>query len=502
MARFLQELLSLEEPAFTLGVRQLEEATGKKGVDVRLIADVTHKAHDVMRSLGLDIADSSPKEVYQALNSSVRDEKIYSLLFDEDYVLLRIDDEVVSFNIIDIIENSHHELMFEDRIVSHGRRSLRGELVNRYLESSNLKESYTREMAAGTGLLPDSDEGYSRIDSSRQRQDAPYILAVGDIFTDAFIELDPDEAISFKDEEDVSHLMMSFGSKPPYISSTVINSVGPSPNAAVSFARLGIKVGLLAFLGDDQTARESVAYLKKEGIDTSLMSLQASMKSNYYYVLRLGADRTILVKNEKYNYAWQDPAEVPDWVYLSLLSEDSWQLHEDLLAYLEANPGIKLAFQPGTFHFGWGVEKLSGIYKRSHIVVMNREEAVNVTATSYDDLHALCDGLHKLGPKVVVVTDGPEGSYASFDGKMLKIPNYPDPAPPVDRTGAGDAFASTIVASLAMGEPIDIAITRAPINSMSVVQKLGAQEGLLTTDQIKKYIDNAPSDYKAQEYSK
>jgi ribokinase len=83
---------------------------------------------------------------------------------------------------------------------------------------------------------------------------------------------------------------------------------------------------------------------------------------------------------------------------------------------------------------------------------------------------------------------------------MVQIPNYPDPAPPLDRTGAGDAFASTIVAALAQGESIETALSWAPINSMSVVQKLGAQAGLLERKEVEKYLAEAPEWYKAEEY--
>jgi ribokinase len=121
---------------------------------------------------------------------------------------------------------------------------------------------------------------------------------------------------------------------------------------------------------------------------------------------------------------------------------------------------------------------------------------MSVTGKGYDSIRDLANGLHDLGPHVVVITDGPNGSYASYDFKLVTIPNYPDPAPPLDRTGAGDAFASTIVAALAMGETMDTALTWAPINSMSVVQELGAQKGLLSLDKLKKYLASAPEDYK------
>lgn len=502
MGRFLQKLLNAPEPLFTVGIHQLEKATGHSGVDTRLIADITHKAHDVMRQLNLNPADTTAHELYQALNAGLRQHKVEEYLLGTDYILLSIGDQTVSFNLIDVIENTHHQLSFEQRTMSHGQRSLRGEIVQRYIDHSRTDDATARQIADTAGLLPESDKWHAALNREEpvvEESKQPYILAIGDIFTDAFIKLREDKARIDTDPDGSKRLSLPFGSKPPYDSVEIVQAVGPSPNAAVSFSRLGLRSGLMAFLGDDQPGKDSIKYLYDQHIDTSTVMVQPDMKSNYYYVLRYGADRTILVKNENYNYLWAAPDQVPDWVYLSLLSESSWQLHEDLLTYLDLYPDTKLAFQPGTFHFEWGVEKLARVYARSYIVVMNREEAVDVTGESYDSLKQLADALHALGPKIVVITDGPNGSYASYDGKLVLIPNYPDPAPPLDRTGAGDAFASTIVAALALGESIETALTWAPINSMSVVQKLGAQAGLLKRDDIDHYLQTAPENYHPEE---
>jgi ribokinase len=75
------------------------------------------------------------------------------------------------------------------------------------------------------------------------------------------------------------------------------------------------------------------------------------------------------------------------------------------------------------------------------------------------------------------------------------MPLYPDPAPPVDRTGAGDSFASTFVAAIIKGQSIDEALRWAPINSMNVVQKVGAQAGLLSTKALTHYLNAAPKWY-------
>ena len=102
-----------------------------------------------------------------------------------------------------------------------------------------------------------------------------------------------------------------------------------------------------------------------------------------------------------------------------------------------------------------------------------------------------------LGPKIVIITDGVNGAN-TYDGtEMWHMPMYPDPAPPVDRTGAGDSFSSTFTSMLALGMSVPEALARGPINSMNVVQYIGAQEGLLSKDKIEDLLKSAPADYKA-----
>jgi ribokinase len=98
-----------------------------------------------------------------------------------------------------------------------------------------------------------------------------------------------------------------------------------------------------------------------------------------------------------------------------------------------------------------------------------------------------------------VITDGPKGAYTleskEHSEKIWHMPMYPDPAPPVSRTGAGDAFSSTFTAALALGLSVKDALTWGPVNSMSVVQHIGAQKGLLKKEEIEKYLASAPIDY-------
>jgi ribokinase len=326
----------------------------------------------------------------------------------------------------------------------------------------------------------------------------PDVTAIGDIVTDAFIKLLDDEAVTYKNDEG-KWLAMQFGTKLPFDHVEVLEAVGNAANAAVSFSRLGLSTDFVTNVGDDAHGRDMIASLQKDDIDTRFVRINKGKKSNYHYVLWYKEERTILIKHEEYDYHWPHlrPSETPRWVYFSSISENAIAYHDQVAEWLEANPEVKLAFQPGTFQMEAGTERLKRIYARSEVIILNREEAVFVTGGNYDDLHDLLNRMHALGTKIAVITDGPDGAYASDGQQRLKMPLYPDPAPPKERTGAGDAFASTFVAALAKGNTIEGALQWAPINSMNVVQNVGAQAGLLSEKELEEYLRKAPDWYKA-----
>lgn len=496
MAKALQDLLSSNHPLFTMTIQKLEQAAGNSGVDVRLIADITHAAHDVMRQMGLDTTDTTSVELYKALTAAAASGRAETLLADTGYVLVNLGDGPISFNVQDVVDNHHHELDFAHRSSTHGQLHLRSEIVKRYAEHDRTDNKIVTALAAEIGLEYMNPTNPDQTTESTGKK--PHILAIGDIFTDAFITLGDDTAKIIK-EGDTEWLAVPFGRKPPYERVDIVKSVGPSPNVAVSIARLGYSAGLMAWIGGDATGEEAIEHLHGENVATESMIVEQDKATSYWYVLCYKADRTMLVKSEKYRYEWRDPATKPDWIYLAYLGQDSWPLHEGLLDYLQRNPDVNFALQPGTFQFKWGLEKMRDFYGRSRIVLMNREEAMDVTGLPHDSVKNLANGLHDLGPEIVVITDGPNGSFVSQNGKLFTIPNYPDPVPPVERTGAGDAFSSTFVAAVAAGESVETALSWAPINSMNVVQHVGAQAGLLTKEKLLEYLQSAPEDYRVTE---
>lgn len=322
-------------------------------------------------------------------------------------------------------------------------------------------------------------------------------FAIGDIVTEPFIRL-KEASVHCKIDTEQCEICMRWGDKIPYDHFVLVAAVGNASNAAVSAARLGLKSALRAYVGEDRYGEDCLSVLKSEHVDTTFMVKDPSRPSNYHYVLWYETERTILVKHEHYDYRLPEIPKNTKWMYLSSLADNSLPYHQQIAAWLKQNPSTKLAFQPGTFQMKLGVEVLKDIYTSTELFVCNKEESARILGFEpTTDIPKLLEGLHALGPKLVIITDDRKGAYARDEkGSYWHVPMYPDARAPFERTGAGDAFASTVTAALALGKPFEEALLWGPINAMAVVQEVGAQKGLLSREKLEAYVQTAPADYK------
>lgn len=317
-------------------------------------------------------------------------------------------------------------------------------------------------------------------------------LAIGDVVTDVFIKIQ-DAQVTCDIDDHNCKLSMRFGDKIPYESAEEIRAVGNSSNAAVSAARLGIKSALMANVGKDFHGENCLSELKKNGVVTDFVKAHEGIATNYHYVLWYDVDRTILVKHAHFPTAFPKDMVPPKMIYLSSLGENTETYHQEIIAFIAANPETKLVFQPGTFQMKLAPEIVNPIYKHTYAFFCNLEEAKKILQTEENDPKVLLGLIHQLGPKLVFISDGIKGAYASDGSESFFMPIYPHA--PYERTGAGDAFSSTISVALLLGKSLKEALTWGPVNSMSVVQYVGAQKGLLSMEKLQKYLSEAPADY-------
>ena len=336
---------------------------------------------------------------------------------------------------------------------------------------------------------------FKKRDSSSPSSAPLEFLAIGDTVVDEYIKL-KDATVHCDIDTDACTISMRWGDKIPFESATLLAGVGNSANAAVAATRLGLSSALMATIGEDYDGERIIEAFSKEGLDTRYLSRAPGKATNHHYVLWYESERTILVKPEPYDYSFPADLVPPKAIYLSSMGEAGAPYYADIAAYLARNPDIFFTFQPGTFQMQLGKEALAAIYARADLLVVNKEEASRILTVADTQIPDLIKALASLGPKRVIITDNRNGAYAYDGSKTFHVPMYPDVRPPFERTGAGDAFSSTITAAIVLGKSFEEALLWGPVNSMSVVQEVGAQKGLLSRAALEGYLKEAPPEYR------
>jgi len=102
--------------------------------------------------------------------------------------------------------------------------------------------------------------------------------------------------------------------------------------------------------------------------------------------------------------------------------------------------------------------------------------------------------LHGLGARTVVITDDPQEHSPRMNGPLLRG-LLPRPCPADRPHGRRRRLHRDADAALCKGYPLDEALAWAPINAMSVVHQVGSQAGLLSEQEVKQWLDQAPTGY-------
>ncbi|MCH8821433.1 carbohydrate kinase family protein [Patescibacteria group bacterium] len=325
------------------------------------------------------------------------------------------------------------------------------------------------------------------------------IITVGDATIDTFTKIHDAEIRCSVNKEDCK-LCVNYADKIP-VDEIKHLVAGNAANNAIGSARLGLKAAIYVNVGDDDSGERIKNKIESEGVDGSYISVNKDMESNYSTVINFKGERTIFVYHQDWKYRLPD-MEPTKWVYYTSVS-DSFKnstLTQDLADYVK-DVGAKLLFNPGTYHMLDGVKKRPEILKVCTVFNVNVEEAKKILEippeNSIDIKSLLKKTRDDLEVKSVVITDGRQGSY-SFDGKeYYKLPEFPGDR--TEATGAGDSFATALVASLFYGNDIGEAMVWGSINGAYVVKKVGPQAGLLHKHEMDK-IRGGSLDFKAEKF--
>lgn len=264
---------------------------------------------------------------------------------------------------------------------------------------------------------------------------------------------------------------------------------GKGSNQAICIARLGGKVTFLARIGDDIFGRDAMALFKREGIDTSYITVDSSTHT--------GAG-IIFVDKDCHNAIGVAPganykltAEHIDKA--GALFERSrfllMQLETPITTVYHAiekakQSGCTVILNPAP------AQKLDARYlSLIDILTPNESEAEILTGVPVKDFDGASKAARVLvaeGAKSVIVTMGDRGCLYVTGGTQKRFPAYK--VRPVDTTGAGDAFNGGLLYALADSRGMDEAIDFASKVAAVSVTSIGCVPGLPTMRDVEKFF--------------
>lgn len=322
------------------------------------------------------------------------------------------------------------------------------------------------------------------------------LISIGDSTVDLFMEVDVEDAHTVCTlDNDRCVVCFNYGSKVPVRKLSRVSAVGNAANNAIGSSRLGLKTAIYTVIGSDRDSQEMKDIFEKERVDTSFVVMESDKRSNLSVVLNYNGERTIFVYHEDRAYNLPN-LSATKWVYYTSVAKGHDILHKQVPEYIKSS-GAKLAFNPGSYQLREGIDTLAPIFQITEVLFLNREEAHFLVDGEIEDTKGLIAKLKEKGPQIVVLTDGKNGSFASFDGREVWQVGIAS-SPVLEMTGAGDAYSTGFLAALISGKELAEAMVWGTMNATSVIQYIGAREGLLTPQKMQEFISKYGKEVKAK----
>jgi ribokinase len=314
------------------------------------------------------------------------------------------------------------------------------------------------------------------------------LTTIGDIKLDVFIDLGNDAKVSCDIDKENCVMQIKYGEKIP-VDSAVTMMAGSAPNISIGGRRLGASSNIISVVGEDTTATLAIDGLKKHGIPTENVTIAKGTQSSFSAILNFEGESTLLAVHRPHKYTLPEKLDT-DWLFITELGHDYKKLFNTIVD-LKNKKDFRIGINPGAIQIEEHDDALMNLIKHSDLLIVNKDEAQDLCACDLDEPKPLLRTLKELGPKTVIMTDGREGAYATDNGTVYYVPMFPGER--VEATGAGDSFATGVLGALIAKQDLGTALAWGSVNSASVVQYVGPQEGLLTRDQINTFLKDNPN---------
>lgn len=282
--------------------------------------------------------------------------------------------------------------------------------------------------------------------------------------------------------------------------------VGGSPaNIAIGTSNLGLNVGFIGKVSDDQHGRFITTYMAGKGVDTSKMvSDQEGRKSGLAFTeIKSPSECSILMYRDNVADLYLTPQEV-DEKYIreaevllvsgtALAQSPSREAVLTAVEYAKAND-VKVIFEIDYRPYTWkSAEEVSTYYtlvaQKANIVIGTRDEFDMLEGKEGGDNQDTVKELFKYEPELIVIKHGVEGSFAySKEGKEYKTNAYKTEV--LKTFGAGDAYASAFLYALFNEKDVETALKYASAAAAIVVSKHSSSEAMPTVSEIEELIND------------
>lgn len=300
-------------------------------------------------------------------------------------------------------------------------------------------------------------------------------LIIGSSLIDLFLEL----SSNAHTRTDSGTVKFNLGDKIP-VEIKKLTLGGNGANVSVGLRRLGIPTSFYTYLGSDILSAEIEEKLCGEGI-TLLAEKGKGENSSLSIILGFKTDRIIFSHHQVRNHTFEYKEKTtPDFLYLTSIGKEWGRAYQEALEFAASNK-IPLAFSPGSHQIDEMNEIVIKAVGLSTLLFVNKEEAEKIANVDEKDIKKLLIKIQTMGPKTVSITDGKNGAYAiDEDGTQYEIAAIDEGNQEVEKTGAGDAYASGFLASYLFGNSISECMQWGAFNAFSSMKYIGAQQGLLS----------------------